>query len=115
MPKEILVTLNKSSSQGVSWMELMKLLVTAIASIAIPITIFFVGKGIEGSIKKKELETKYVEISVNILIQEPNPETENLRIWAIDNINQYSEIKLSDQAINELKKKPLLGGTSRSF
>ena len=40
MPREILVTLNKSGNQGASWIEISKIIVTAIASVAIPVTVF---------------------------------------------------------------------------
>jgi N-acetyl-anhydromuramyl-L-alanine amidase AmpD len=109
MIREYIVTLKNPAEkkQGVSWVELLKLLITVIASIVIPIVLVTVGEGIEGSLKSKELETKYVEISVGILTQSPSPETANLRRWAIDNINRYAEIQLSEQAQEELKSESL--------
>ncbi len=110
MIREYVVTLKKppdAAKQSASTVEVMKLLTTIIASVAIPIVLLIVGKGIEGSVKSKELETKYVEISVGILTEPPSPETVNLRKWAIDNINRYAEIKLSEEAQEELNTESL--------
>lgn len=109
MNREFVVTLKKPEAEkpGTSWVDLLKLLTTIIASVAIPIVLLIVGKGIEGSIKTKELETKYVEISVGILTEPPSPETQNLRKWAIANINKYAEIPLPKEAQKELKTESL--------
>lgn len=90
-----------------AWLEFMRLLTTVLASIAIPLVVFFVGENIKGSVKNKELEAKYVEISVEILKEAPRQETESLRSWAIENINKYAEIKLSEEAKKELTEEAL--------
>ncbi|WHI52998.1 N-acetylmuramoyl-L-alanine amidase [Microbulbifer sp. MLAF003] len=110
MIREYVVTLKKppdGEKRSTSIVEVLKLFTTIIASVAIPIVLLIVGKGIEGSVKSKELETKYVEISVGILTEPPRPETVNLRKWAIDNINRYAEIKLSEEAQEELNTESL--------
>ena len=96
-----------------SWVDLTRLFTSIMASIAIPIVIFFVGKNIESTLKAKELEAKYVEIAVGILTQPPSLGTENLRNWAIENINEYAEIKFSEEAVDELKNEslPTIGKT----
>jgi len=85
----------------------LRLLVKTIATIAIPIVLLYVGNNIENSLRSKELEAKYVELSVSILTMEPNGDTDNLRSWAIDSINLYAEVKLSEPIKRELKLKAL--------
>jgi hypothetical protein len=92
---------------GASTLEVVKVLITAFASIIIPAVIFFAGKSIEESARSRELALKYVEISVGILTEPPIDETKNLRSWAINNINKYAEIKLEPEAIKELKTEAL--------
>ena len=109
MPRESSVTLRpeQAAKSGHSWIDVLKLVTTIVASVAIPVVLFIVGKGIEGSVKSKELEAKYVEISVGILTEEPSPEMKNLRKWAIANINTYAEIKLPEEAQTELNTESL--------
>ncbi len=110
MIREFIITLKQADAENkpsTSMVDILKLLTTIVASIAIPVVLLIVGKGIEGSVKNKELETKYVEISVGILTEPPNPETSNLRKWAIENINKYAEIKLPEEAKKELNTESL--------
>lgn len=104
MDREFFVTLKNPET---SWLDILKVVTTALASIAIPAVLFIVGTGIEESTKNKELETKYVEISVGILTEPPSPETQNLRKWAIDNINEYAPIELPEEAQEELNTEAL--------
>lgn len=90
-----------------NWLEFLKLLTTMLATIAIPLVIFIVGEDVKSSVKSKELETKYIELSVDILKETPSPETASLRRWAIENINKYSEIPLSVEAKQELQQEAL--------
>ena len=98
-----------------SRIDIWRLIVTVIASIVIPAVIFFAGKSIEQTLKDRELAVKYVEISVDILTEEPTPETQNLREWAIKNINEYADIKLDDSVINELKTESIPTSSSASY
>jgi len=58
-------------------------------------------------IKGRELNLKYVELAVTILKEEPNEKTKNLREWAIKNINNYSNIKMSSEVQKELENNVL--------
>lgn len=82
MPRELNVRL-LSNSGGTSILEIIKVVVTVLASVAIPAVLFFAGKSIEESAKSRELALKYIEISVGILTDPPTNETKNLRDWAI--------------------------------
>jgi len=83
--------------------EKWKLIISAFASVFIPLVIFAVGVMIDNTIKQQELSVKYVELAVNILSEPPMPETQNLREWAIKNIEKYSEVPLDDKVQKELK------------
>jgi hypothetical protein len=118
--KEIMLPVRKKikiskQDKQTSAVEKWRLVVTIIASIVIPAVIFFAGKSIEQTLKDRELAVKYVEISVDILTEEPTPETQNLRDWAIKNINEYAEIKLDEQAIKELKTESIPTSSAASY
>lgn len=96
-----------NSGDGAYRLEIAKVLITALASVAIPGVLFVAGKSIEESLKSRELAVKYVEISVGILTGPPTPQTKNLRDWAIANINKHAEIKLGLESIRELETEAL--------
>lgn len=76
-------------------------------TITVTLAIFAVGYLINITLKANEVELKYIDISVNILSSYPSEDQKNLRLWAVDNINEYSKIKLSMEARKELIAKPL--------
>jgi hypothetical protein len=101
-------------------------LITAISVVCVPIVIGIYGNFINNSIKAKELQQqseqhnadlsqKYVEIAVGILNNRPLPETKPLRTWAIDTINKYSEIKLTEVQKKILIEKQLSNNASPSL
>ena len=100
--------------------------ITAISAVCVPIVIGIYGNFINNSIKDKELKQqsdqhkadlsqKYVEIAVGILNNRPLPETKPLRTWAIDTINKYSEIKLTEVQKKILIEQPLSNNASVSL
>jgi hypothetical protein len=56
---------------------------------------------------RSEIDAKMLEIGIGILQTEPNAQTTNLRLWAIDLINKHSDVPLSSRAQSELQKTPL--------
>lgn len=46
----------------------------------------------------REMDVKMVEIAVGILAREPTPPIRPAREWAVDIINEYSNVSLSPQA-----------------
>ena len=92
--------------------EKAKILSVLIASIVIPIVIAFIGNAYTKSIKNNEINIRYVELAINILNEPPETEGEfenlALRSWAIEIINNYSEIPLSQGAILELEQYQML-------
>ncbi len=77
------------------------------STILIPIVIIFSGCIINKTLQKNEIKVKYVEIAVRILSNEPNEETSALRNWAVDLLNENSDVKLDSLAIDELLKLPI--------
>jgi len=84
------------------------------ASVLIPLLIAIVGYSVNQSIKDNELSLSYIELSVDILKENPKPGTEKLREWAIDVVNNYSDVKLSKDAQDELTKGALPLENSRA-
>lgn len=57
--------------------------------------------------KDKELQLKYIELSIQILSASPSPTNQAVRKWAVDTINKYAEVKIDPQAENELLNQQL--------
>ena len=78
--------------------------------VAIPIVVLIIGSFANSSLKKKDIEVRMIELAVGILKEDPkakdNPETPPMRKWAIDIINEYSKVKLSDEVRKELEENP---------
>ncbi|MDZ7691653.1 MAG: N-acetylmuramoyl-L-alanine amidase [Balneolaceae bacterium] len=88
-------------------MEKAEVLSTMLAAVLVPLVIGVIGHLINQSIKSNELSLNYIRLAVGILKEEPKPSTKNLRIWAIDVVNNYSDVKLSTDARRELQESPL--------
>lgn len=85
------------------------ILIQGFAYIAIPIVIFGLGLNINSSIQERAINVKYIEIATEILRDEPNKETDPLRDWAIKIIVEYSDIELTEEALESLRTKPISG------
>ena len=66
-----------------------------------------IGLFVDSTLKKHEVNVKYVEMAVGILRAKPDESQKNLRAWAISVVNAYSKIPLSTEAQEELKIKSL--------
>lgn len=84
-----------------------QIIVSILSSILIPIVIALAGYFINDTIKDREIRLKYIEIAINILSEKPSQDSIGLRLWAIDIVAKYSELKLSDDALEELKRTAL--------
>lgn len=78
-----------------------------IASIFIPIAVVLIGNMYTSALKESETRVRYVELAVEILKEKPSGKKDNLRKWAVDLINNYSEIEIDAQTREELLKDPL--------
>lgn len=96
---------NKEQSQdnfSPAWKKL-QTISSLLTSLLIPIVIAFVGSSVNSTIKSNELGLRYVELAVEILKEEPKSETENLRKWAVEIVNNYASVKLKKAAQKELE------------
>lgn len=94
------------NSTSVWWkrIKMFNRVATAIAALLIPL----VGHLYTNAMKDKEIELRFVELSVGILNQEPSEDNRNLRDWATQIINRYSEIELSDSTKADLRERIIL-------
>ena len=88
--------------------ERIKTVGSLIASIAIPLVVALIGHWYTSAIKQNEIGLRYVELSVTILSQKPETHTTEIRAWAIDTINEYSIVKMSTAARDQLLKNQLI-------
>ncbi|MBY6017889.1 hypothetical protein KUW04_08875 [Halomonas denitrificans] len=51
---------------------------------------------------KAKRDSEYIKLGIEILKESPSPDNRNLRTWAVDLINNYSDIKMSPEARSEL-------------
>ncbi len=83
------------------------IIIQVLSLIIIPIILFIIGHNIEKALSDREVKAKYIEIAVSVLNQTPNQKTEALRNWALEVLQTYSEIKLSEDALEILKSTSL--------
>lgn len=81
--------------------------------VAIPVVTLVVGNSYTKAIKEREIQSKFVELAVGILSEEPSEENKNIRNWSIDVINQYSGVEISKETrtdlIDKIQLTPLSG------
>jgi GH24 family phage-related lysozyme (muramidase) len=101
--KEKIMPEEHSDELPISWKKI-QILTGLIGAILVPTVVGIIGNTINQSIKNNEIGLSYVQLAVSILKEEPNPNTENLRKWAIAVVNNYSDVDLSEEAQQELQK-----------
>lgn len=87
--------------QSNKW-EKLKVVSNAAAIVIIPLVIAFLGNLFSQSMKEKEIQGRFVELSLQILKEKPSDENKNIRKWAVDVINKYSGVKLEQDAAKDL-------------
>ena len=88
----------------------------SIAVIFIPIILAVVGNKYTRTLKEKEIQAKFVELALDQLKIAPNIENQNIRKWAVEIINRFSGIHLTDAAKSDLINKiGLVSGGGNSF
>jgi hypothetical protein len=80
---------------------------TIVATVVIPLAIALSSNWYGQQQKDKEVQLKYIELSIQILSAPPTDSNQAVRKWAIDTINRYSEVKIDAQAEEELLKEQL--------
>ncbi len=79
----------------------------AIGAVAISIVVAVVGSEVNTSLKERDIDVQMIELAVSILQQEPSPDTEALRDWAVRMVDKHSGEPLSEEAKLELMLKAL--------
>ena len=62
----------------------------AIGAVAISIVVAVVGSEVNTSLKERDIDVQMIELAVSILQQEPSPDTEALRDWAVRMVDKHS-------------------------
>ncbi len=75
-----------------------KIIVTIVATVAVPIILGVYGHYIQRTIADKGVSAQLVSLSVNVLAQEPAENKIHLRTWAARIIRKHSDVPLSDKA-----------------
>jgi len=88
------------ASDGV---ERTKALSGFIASVIIPVVVFFVGHQYSNALKDSELQAEYISMATDIVADEPTAATRDLREWAVQVIKRYSEVPLTGTPATALK------------
>jgi hypothetical protein len=81
--------------------------VGALGAVAIPIVVAIVGSEVNTSLKERDIDVQMIELAVSILQQEPSPDTEALRDWAVRMVDKHSGEPLSEEAKLELMLRAL--------
>lgn len=73
--------------------------------VVIPLAVALGGWWISTAIQESQNRVKYIELAINVLQTPPSSDTPNLRVWAIEVMDNYSEVPLSDELKRELRTK----------
>ena len=68
----------------------------------VPVVVAVVANSYSSVIKQAENRVKYTELAINILQEEPDEQTQAVRAWAIDIVNRYSGVAMSETVREEL-------------
>jgi hypothetical protein len=87
---------------------------TILGTVAIPLALVIVGYYIQASLSnlahQRQRSEKLMEVATAVLAANPesNAARPELRNWAIDVVNHYSEVRLSEKAVQALQQVPLV-------
>lgn len=79
----------------------------SIGAVLVPVVVAYVGNSFATAVKNREVEGRFVELALNILQEDPTPETKALRGWAIDVVSEYSGVLIGEEARKSLLNVPL--------
>lgn len=104
--KDIMTTTQEQQS-GLNIWEKLPVLSGLLAAVIIPLALALIGNWYSTAVKEKDTQIRYVELAIRILSQEPSKQTENIRNWAVQVINFYSDVKIGDETKEELLREKL--------
>jgi len=93
--------------------ECYSLIIQGTATIVIPFVLLLVGHWLTTALKQKDLAQGYVQLAVDVLKTKMPPGSEELREWAVEVLNKYSEIPLPTQARADLVEHGLRNDSER--
>src|SRR5260221_5804301 len=73
-----------------------------IAAVGIPLVLALVGHLYTNALKEREIQSRFVELALNILKELPSENNRNLRDWALKVVNKYSGVPLGAEAQKDL-------------
>ena len=92
-----------------NYLKILKILI-------VPISLIIISNWFLIFSKDKELDAKYVEMSVKILMEMPNKNNIDIRDWAVKMLDHYSKIKFSSEVKKQLiEENSLLGNNLIRF
>ena len=91
---------HNSSPSPDGW-ERLKILSVVLVTVIIPLAIALTGNWYATALKDKEIQTKYVELAISILSQQPTDDNKSVREWAVQIINYYSAVPIDKQTKGE--------------
>lgn len=93
--------------EEVSIWEKARTVSTLVASIFIPLVVVAITQMYTRADAQRQREARYVELAIEILREKPRDETQAIRNWAIEIMNNYSPVKLPARVLEELKVEPI--------
>lgn len=100
-------TEGQKKSNQIGYWEKAKICSLIVSTVVIPLAIGISGHWLSKSLKDKDIQVKYIELALNMLSQEPTEENNHIREWAIDVIDYYSKVPLSETLKDEFIKSKL--------
>jgi hypothetical protein len=79
-----------------------------LSAVLLPLVLLIVGNQFSAATKEREIQSKFVELSTQILREQPTPESKPLREWATSVINRYSGVEMTQATTESLVTKTAL-------
>ncbi|EJG1207137.1 hypothetical protein CVA86_RS21745 [Vibrio parahaemolyticus] len=83
-------------------MEKAKILINAIATVVIPLVIAFIGHQYTVALKDKDVQLRFVELSIGVLSEEPTKDNQALRTWAARVVDKYSGVEFTKEELESI-------------
>ncbi len=96
----------EKTQEKASGLEIAKIIITAVATVLVPIMIAFLTTTYKKS-QTEQLQLKYMEVAIEILKEPPNAQTKELRKWAVYVLDSFSPISLGEEIKKELLLSPI--------
>lgn len=90
------------------WIDVLEAISKFIAAVIIPVVIVVVSQSFTTAQVENQTRSEYIKMGVGLLALEPNESNLEVRRWAINLINHYSDVKLTVEAEKELEESSFL-------